>query len=258
MAELRKNVNSFTGTSELNALQFMIQSIVKGMVNTAIPVRVDAIERPANGGGSSYLSATPLVCQRDAEGNALPSVSIPKLRWFRLQHGTAAIICDPKPGDIGLAVFAQQDVSTLNGGNQPVQPGSFRCFDMSDGFYFGGFWGQKPTTFIRIEDTGDITIEAPKSTQHTSPTITVRCDTATVIASESVDVTAPDTNVNGKLTVTGLITGKGGMAISGGSGATVNGDLAVSNGDVSADDISLKSHVHGGVQSGGSTTSIPQ
>ena len=258
MAELRKNVNSFTSTSELNALQFMIQSIVKGMVNTAIPVRVDAIERPANGGGASYLSATPLVCQRDAEGNALPSVSIPKLRWFRLQHGTAALICDPKPGDIGLAVFAQQDVSTLNGGNQPVQPGSFRCFDMSDGFYFGGFWGQKPTTFIRIEDTGDITIEAPKSTQHTSPTITVNCDNATVIASESVNVTAPDTNVNGKLTVTGLITGKGGMAISGGSGATVNGDLAVSNGDVSADDISLKSHVHGGVQSGGSTTSTPQ
>lgn len=258
MSELRKNINGFTGTSNFNALDFMIQSTIKGMINTAIPVRVDAIERPADASGATYLSATPLICQRDADGNALPSVSIPKLRWFRYQHGTAAIICDPKPGDIGLAIFAQQDVSTLSGGNQPVQPGSFRCFDMSDGFYIGGFWGQKPTTYIRIEDTGDITIIAPTSTKHTSPTITVNCDTATVNATQSVNITAPNTNVDGKLTVTGLITGQGGMAISGGSGATVDGNFAVSNGDVSADDISLKSHVHGGVESGGSTTSTPQ
>ena len=149
MTEFLQNSGEFAGSSDLNALDFFVRSIIKGMVNTAIPVRVDSIERPAEGGGAGYLSATPLIRMRSASGDALATVSIPKLRWFRLQHGTAAIIVDPKPGDVGLAVFAQQDVSTLSGGADPVQPGSFRCFDMSDGFYIGGFWGKTPTTFIR-------------------------------------------------------------------------------------------------------------
>ena len=236
MPELRKNINGFTGTSDFNALDFVIQSVIKGLVNTAIPVRVDAIERPANEGGAAYLSATPLICQRDAEGNALPSVSIPKLRWFRLQHGSAAILCDPKPGDIGLAVFAQQDVSTLTGGNQPVQPGSFRCFDMSDGFYFGGFWGQPPTTFIRIEDTGDITITAPNS-------VTVNTKNATVNAETKCTVNAPSSEFSGDVKVGGNL--------------EIVGNTTSANGDISAGGVSLRNHVHGGVESGGSNTGTP-
>ena len=118
--ELSQNSGEFTGSSEYNVLDFVIRSIVCGLVNTAIPVRVDKVERPAEGGGAGYLSATPLIKMRSAKGDALDVVSIPKLRWFRLQHGTAAIIVDPKPGDIGLAVFAQQDVSALNGGSSLV------------------------------------------------------------------------------------------------------------------------------------------
>ena len=236
MSELRKNINGFTGTSDFNALDFVIQSVIKGLVNTAIPVRVDAIERPANESGATYLSATPLICQRDAEGNALPSVSIPKLRWFRLQHGSAAILCDPKPGDIGLAVFAQQDVSTLTGGNQPVQPGSFRCFDMSDGFYFGGFWGQPPTTFIRIEDTGDITITAPN-------TVTVNTKNATVNAETKCTVNAPSSEFSGDVKVGGNL--------------EIVGNTTSANGDISAGGVSLRNHVHGGVESGGSNTGTP-
>lgn len=236
MSELRKNINGFTATSDFNALDFVIQSVIKGLVNTAIPVRVDAIERPANEGGAAYLSATPLICQRDAEGNALPSVSIPKLRWFRLQHGSAAILCDPKPGDIGLAVFAQQDVSTLTGGNQPVQPGSFRCYDMSDGFYFGGFWGQPPTTFIRVEDTGDITITAPN-------TVTVNTKNATVNAETKCTVNAPSSEFSGDVKVGGNL--------------EIVGNTTSANGDISAGGVSLRNHVHGGVESGGGNTGTP-
>ena len=91
------------------------------------------------------------VCGRDADGYAdgrrrefNSSVTIPHLPYFRYQHGTAAIICDPKVGDLGLAVFAQQDCSRLTGDTTPQAPGTFRCFDMSDGFYVGGFWGAGP------------------------------------------------------------------------------------------------------------------
>lgn len=245
MTERTQPQGAFVSGSQLNVLDFLIRSIVKGMINTAIPVRVDAIERPGDGSGAGYLSATPLVKMRSASGEALEPVSIPKLRWFRLQHGTAALICDPKPGDVGLAVFAQQDVSTLTGGNEAVQPGSFRCYDMSDGFYLGGFWGQTPTTFVRVEETGDITITAPKTvtintnveTINAKSSCTVNTATATINASSNCKIDTPETHITGTLKVDGKITGLGGLAVSGGGGATVSGDVV-------ADGISLKGHVH--------------
>lgn len=263
MTEHATNQTSFSGSSDYNALCFLISSMIRGTVNTAIPVRVDSVTRSGTGGGADYLSATPLIQQRDAEGNALQSVSIPKLRWFRLQHGSAAIVCDPKPGDVGLAIFAQQDVSTLSGGEEPVQPGSFRCFDMSDGFYIGGFWGKTPKTFIHIEESGDIVITAPASDTVNSPRVTINCETCSVNASGSVTVDTPQTTVTGDvliqktLTVTGKITGGGGLAISGGGGATVSGSVKAS-GDVVAGAISVQSHVHGGVQGGSSDTGTPK
>lgn len=69
--------------------------------------------------------------------------------------------------------------------------------------------------------------------------------TTTLNSSGAVDITAPQTNIHGPLTVDGLITGKGGMEISGGSGAKVNGSLTTT-GDVTADGVSLEHHTHNG------------
>jgi phage gp45-like len=69
----------------------------------------------------------------------------------------------------------------------------------------------------------------------------------------NVDVTAPLSTVHGPLTVTGKITGQAGMAISGGGGATVAGNVAVTGGNVTADGVGLKTHTHGDPQ-GGTTT----
>jgi phage baseplate assembly protein gpV len=65
-------------------------------------------------------------------------------------------------------------------------------------------------------------------------------------------------NINGALQVTKTITGQGGMAISGGSGAQVEGSMTVKNGNVTADDISLKGHTHSGVEPGSGNTGQPQ
>lgn len=245
MAEqLRQNARISAYGSDFNGMDFLIQNAIKRMVSTAIPVRVDAVERNGDGAAAGYVDATPLVCQTAADGSALDPVSIPRLPYFRYQHGTAAVICDPKVGDVGLAIFAQQDVSRLDGGNEPVPPGSFRSFDMSDGFYIGGFWGAKPETFVHLEDSGHITITAPQA-------VTVNTANATVNASGSVKVDTPETTITGNatiqknLTVGGKITGSGGMALSGGGGATISGDVV-------ADGISLKNHTHPG-DSGGTT-----
>jgi len=66
-----------------------------------------------------------------------------------------------------------------------------------------------------------------------------------------------DVVINGDEQVTGAITGQGGMAVSGGSGATVDGNLAVTDGNVTADGVSLKTHTHGGVQGGSENTGAP-
>lgn len=100
------------------------------------------------------------------------------------------------------------------------------------------------TEIVFDRETGSITV--PKA-------VTINCVTATVNASESVKFDTPTTDLTGVLNVAGLITGKGGLAISGGSGASVNGSLTTT-GDVKAGGISLQGHTHPG-DSGGTTGS---
>ena len=81
--------------------------------------------------------------------------------------------------------------------------------------------------------------------------VTINCTTATVKASSSVTLDTPKTDVTGVLNVTGLITGKGGLAVSGGGGAavTVSGNMNLegqidASSDVVAGGISLMNHQH--------------
>lgn len=73
--------------------------------------------------------------------------------------------------------------------------------------------------------------------------------TGDVVQDKTV-TTIGDTNhkanvlTEGQTTVIKQITGQGGMAVSGGSGASVTGNMRITSGDVTADRISLKSHTH--------------
>lgn len=90
-----------------------------------------------------------------------------------------------------------------------------------------------------VADRQNVTITAPSA-------VTVNCTNATVNASASVTIDTPKTDITGVLNVAGLITGKGGLAISGGGGgaaATVTGTLKTT-GDVVAGGISLQGHTH--------------
>ena len=192
-----------TAGSEYNALQFMIEQAIGGKVHTAIPVKVQAV----NG---LFVDVLPLVSSVDGYGQAVEPTTIYHLPVFRYHAGVAAFIVDPVVGDIGLAVFAQSDSSNVQEGTStPQQPGSFRRFSQSDGFYFGGFHKSAPSVWIEIKQDGTISMVAPTS----------------------LTVYSPAVNFAGDVTIDG--------------DATIGG-------------ISFLSHVHGGVQSGGSTTSTPQ
>lgn len=94
-------------------------------------------------------------------------------------------------------------------------------------------------------------------------TVTINCTTATVNASSGITLDTPKTDVTGVLNVAGLITGKGGLAVSGGGGAavTVTGNMKLqgqieASSDVTAGGISLMKHKHQ-EQGDGAPTSPP-
>ena len=197
-----------SGASEFNAISFLVEQAIKGMVNTAIPVRVDSCTKPGVGGAAGYVSATPLVQQRGADGKALDTVSLPQLPYIRLSASTAAIVIDPQPGDVGFAVFAQQDISNLKAGSsEPVQAGSFRTFDMSDGIFIPAILGVTPTTYVHLDpEKGEITLKAPTKITIEAPQIELKGPVKMGDAGSSDTITL-DGNVstNGNITAAGNV-----------------------------------------------------
>ena len=197
-----------TAGSSYNSLQFMVQQAIRNQVHTAIPVQVQAVD-------GLFVDVLPLVSNVDGFGKTVEPTTIYHLPVFRYHAGVAAFIVDPVVGDIGLAVFAQADSSNVQEGTStPQQPGSFRRFSQSDGFYFGGFHKSAPSVFIEVKQDSTIQIVAPTS----------------------VTVTSPQVDFSGNVSMSGNV--------------SVTGDCTIGG-------ISFLSHVHGGVQSGGSDTSTP-
>lgn len=115
---------------------------------------------------------------------------------------------------------------------------------------------------VTIEGT-EIVFNRQDGTITVPNAVTINCTTATVKASSSVTLDTPKTDITGVLNVTGLITGKGGLAVSGGGGAavTVSGNMNLegqidASSDVVAGGISLVNHKHQ-EQGDGSPTSPP-
>lgn len=239
--EFRSNVDDFANASAINSMEFFVRTLIAKVVSTSLPVVVTAVERPATGSGAGYVRVKPLLQQRNNQRQGVLGVDIPRIPFFRLQHGKCAVVCDPKVGDIGLAVVCKNDISNVNGDTNPKVPATFRQFDESDSFYIGGFWGQAPEIFIHMEDEGTICITAPQEVKIVTASAKIEADTMEVSASQSFTVTAPQISLNG--------------AISGGGSGGAN---ATFSGDVSAKGISLTTHTHTGVQSGSGSTGQPQ
>lgn len=143
------------GNSEFNALSFLIQQAIREQVNTCIPVKVEA----CSGG---YVDVLPLVTGISGKGEAIQPTTLYHLPYMRYHAGIAAVILDPIPGDIGLAVFAGKDCSNVKvGTTEPQQPASFRENTMANGFYIGGFLNKAPSVSIELTQGGAVNIVAP-------------------------------------------------------------------------------------------------
>lgn len=189
--ELSANYDNFASSNPLNSMEFFIRSLISQVVSTSLPVVVTAVERKGEEAGAGYVTVKPLLQPRNNSGDGLEVTTIPKLPYFRLQHGKAAIICDPKVGDIGLAVVAKQDISNINGSTTPKVPATYRKFDPSDSFYIGGFWGKAPEVFIHLEDEGTIKIKAPTKISMEAPECEVNASTSFTVNSSQINLNGP-------------------------------------------------------------------
>ena len=171
---VKGNKRATSGLTQYNAMEFLIRNTILGLVNTAIPVIVTAVDAGGASGPTGYVTAKPLVCQVDGFGETLDPAELFRVPYARMQGGVAALVIDPVPGDIGLAVFAKSDCSGVaQMQSKPVQPGSFRKFSMSDGFYLSGFLNRAPSVYVEVKQDQSIVITAASGVTVNAPTVTV-------------------------------------------------------------------------------------
>ncbi len=227
--ENRSLRDDFTNASAYNQLEFIIERKIREMINTAALVRVDSCTSDGPHAPAGTVTATPLVSQVDAEGNALPMAALPRLPHYRAQAGIAALILDPVPGDIGVACFCKSDSSTVRpGATEPRPPASWRAFDMADGMLAASVSNQAPEVWIELRQDKTIIIHAPEG-------CVIETETA-------VTVKAPEVTLSGNLTVAGNIATQGALTAAG---------------EVSGNGITLSTHTHGGVETGPGSTGAP-
>lgn len=162
----------FTGGASYNALDFMIRQIIAGKAHAQL-VLVLACTAQGADVPAGFVNVQPMVNQIDGFGNQVNHGTIYHLPYFRLQAGANAVILDPQPGDIGIAVMCDRDISKVKATNAVAGPGSFRQHDWADGCYFGGFLGTvTPTQFVQFQASG-ITITSPTQVTINAPSVQV-------------------------------------------------------------------------------------
>jgi len=180
--------------------------------------------------------------------------------------GGATLTFPVKGGDECLVVFASRciDAWWQSGGIQ--LPMEMRKHDLSDGFALIGPQSQAK----KIAGISGDSVQLRSDDGSTFIELNPASQIVNIVAPGGVNITAPTVTLSGDLvvdknaTVQQLLTYNGGMQgnNSGGAAATLSGDLHTS-GTINADtDVvgagkSLKSHTHGGIQSGGGNTTAP-
>lgn len=154
-------------------------------------------------------------------------------------------------GDECLVVFAQRCIDYWYESGGVQRQAELRMHDISDGFAFVGFRSlprmlfphasvsaaqlrsDDGLTFVEVAD-GSITLKAPTSVTIDTPMTTITGDLI----------------VQGKATITKLLTYLGGLLGGGGSGSSITGNLTHTSGALTSNGIQLDTHKHSDPQGG--------
>ena len=248
MSESIKGQQDFTtGSSEFNAAAFQIEQAMR-RINTAEPVRVVSVQ-PGAVGPVGMVSVQPLVNLVTGMGDGMTQSELFSLPYLRVQGGENAVIVDPKPGDMGLAVYAMRDTEGVkaNRDGKPANPGSARMYSKGDGFYLGGFLNGTPKRYLMIDDEG-LTLDDGAGGR-----LELKGGKLTIVAPAGIESTSP-TEVHN---TPALVMGGDGATATMNANMQINGSVT-STGDQVAGGISQTGHTHTGVQLGSGSTGTPQ
>jgi hypothetical protein len=236
--------SNLTSATEYATLQFVVQQLLS-RVATATLVRVVSCTNAGGLAAVGTVDVQPLVNQIAGDGSAWPHGVLHRLPYVRMQGGANAIILDPKPGDLGLVVFASRDISAIkttagkaqaaDPDTEGLNPGSARQFDMSDGLYVGGLLNGTPEQYVQFNDDG-VRIHSPVLVRVTAPEARVVADTLIRLQAPTIELAGDVVQTGGDITATGSIT---------------------ADGEVTGNGIPLSTHKHTGVTTGSGTSGPP-
>ena len=213
-----------------NNLRFVVEQALAN-VQTASIVKIVAC---SNSGGISpvgtvdvQILANQVSIGAGGQMVGTPHLTMYGLPYLRIQGGSNAVIIDPQPGDIGIAVFASRDITNVKSTKAQANPGSFRMHDFADGIYLGGLLNAVPTQYVQF-GSGGVTIVSP----------------------DTITLQAPNIVLQGAVAQSG---GNVTMA----EDLTVGGDVVADLTGSTFDGIPFATHKHIGVTSGSSNTGGP-
>ena len=225
------------------------------------------------------------VINREVKGESIRLPLFVKVPPVFMQGGTSYTAHPISVGDYCLLIFTERCFDRWYEGQDERRPAEFRMHDYSDGFAIVGINPLAsaitiPGVIAHIGDTyaeGDYE-QVGDYTHQGNRTQTGNYDlegdytqvgdmdiTGDFTQTGNMEITG-DFVLNGNMTVNGNIVCSGSIAAGnftglGGGAMTSDADIETTGEvkavDVKAGDISLSSHVHGGVESGGDNTGVP-
>jgi hypothetical protein len=226
------------------AQEFIIQRLIAG-VHTCALVKVLAVTPTA--GKVGFVTVQRMLLPVDTNGVVLTQTPIYNVPYMRYQAGPSAVIMDPAIGDIGLAMFAEADITAIKSTLQPGAPATQRTHNSADALYLGGVLNPDPTQFITFHPgAAGIDITSPGPINLTAGgAVSIQSGTTTTVTAPSGFIVNANMTLNG--TMSGTAAGAGAYQFAG----TIVAPDAVING------VTQSTHKHTGVTTGAGTSGGP-
>lgn len=218
-AEQRQGTRGgYTNTSATNQTNFLVTQQIRKDIQTSFIARVDSCQSSEEQEGSKTVAITPLISQTDTEGTALEMVSIPDIPHTRYQHGIAAVIIDPVPGDIVVASVNKNDITSINDQTtEPVNAGSFRQFSQSDSVIHDSIHTKPPEVYMVLRQDKTIKTRGPEG---------IRIETDKTLDEEALENRVINIGKDRQESIGGNST----ITINGNNSITVNGSITIEAG----------------------------
>lgn len=140
-------------------------------------------------GTVGFVDVQALVQQQATNGVVIDNVPIYRLPYLRLQGGKSALIIDPVVDDLGVAMFAQRDITTAITTRAEGPAPTNRAYDAGDGLYLGGFLNQDATQWLRFFPTDGAELKTPLLTIDAEARTTGNVKVGTGISTTATDST---------------------------------------------------------------------